>query len=743
MAVLFQDDFSVVAGSLGSGWTEEVGNFGTNAASGGIAVINATGVSLASALASEQTDQYVQCFCQVPDADNNAGIAWRIKNSDNYYYLIFNTTTNLLSVGKNEATAFSIIQSATLSFSGATWYRLGVQMIADQISVYLDDVYQDNTGVGLGAGEGPQLQFTDTTHTGLGKAGIVSVGNDLTDASGPLWNDFTCHDGQPETIYVDTAGSAPDALGSLASPDSNLNWAFNHVAMVKGGTVKVLNTGASPITNAVGKFRLGHAGKFSGVGSFPTYSDVNGQELTPGSPNLIIEGNDAGTSIFREVASGPFFDIRGDASWILVRGVTFDMTGGVSSVFIRTVPTNQLGASVEHSFRIVKSRLEVGNTGLNDVEGIVITQDATSAGLELCYCTSEATTFIDSIIRADDFAIGSLNIRRCIFKGPSRRHVNLVGGPASGNTWVLDHCDFLDFGDGTTTNIAVEAADGSKIIGDVEIKNSLVRGNASAEFGFAVIAGAVAGSIGAHHCGFFGVSLALADVDDDGNNVSTDPAFNDESVSWSWLQSRVLPSGTPILLPSDWEPTEEDYIDVADDAQWGVKFDIGAVEGSQVYNPGGEDPGPVDGNDPDTDPDGHVVPPYVATNPLVPEEGIVVAETIDVLTRWIRKTTGTVIQEFERRLSDKVITNQLQTVVTLSAADANIEVPFGQGFTNSTYNSIKVGNQAITYSVDGISAHHRIEAGGMALWTGSISSLYLTNTSATESVDVEIALAGD
>ena len=53
---------------------------------------------------------------------------------------------------------------------------------------------------GTGAGEGPQLQFTDSTHTTAGKAGIVSTGNNATDALGPLWNDFTCHDGQPETI---------------------------------------------------------------------------------------------------------------------------------------------------------------------------------------------------------------------------------------------------------------------------------------------------------------------------------------------------------------------------------------------------------------------------------------------------------------------------------------------------------------------------------------------------------------
>ncbi len=753
MAILFSDDFSIVASALGVGWTEDVGDFGTNAASGGIAVINATGVSLATADASLQVNQYVQAWMQVPNNLNNAGLVWRFIDTSNYYYLIFDVTANVLTVFKNVGgTPTEVGTTTVVSYTGGAWHRLGVQMVGSQISVFHENLYQTNTS-DPGAGEGPTFQATDTAHTVAGKSGIISSGNNATDASGPLWNDFICHDGVAETIYVDSTASSPNAFGTLASPDPDLDWALNNVGLVRGGKIKVLNTGAVPVGNAAGLFRIGHAGKFaSNVGSsFPTYSGVNGGVLTPGAPNLTFEGaSNVSMTILRETASAFFFELRSDCTYILFTGFDWDMTGSISSKYVQSVSTNQLGASVEHSFRVDKSIMRLGAAGFNDPEGIVVSHDGDHVGMQYVHGLVESPLHASAWIRTDDVVIGVLDIQRCVLTGNVRQAVEIIGGPALGKKWIIDHNDFIDLGNATiVTVVCVDIADGLKILGEIELKNNLCShvGANPPSFGFRIVANAATGKCGAHHNGFFGMGTNLSLIDDDLNNAfDVDPVFSAVGSTWSWYQSRVFPGGFPIILPSNWRPTDPAYIDTADDALWGVAFDIGAIESGTLYNPGGETPGPGDAHDPTAPFDvvgGHIIPPYVVTNPVLPKEGITLAETIDVSSRWIRKLDGSVVEEIERKIEAKIIVNQMHPIITLAAGDTNIAVPFGQGFTSATYNYIKVGNQAITYSVDGTTTHHRIEAGGYASWVGSMSSLFLTNTSATDTVDVEVAIAGD
>lgn len=754
MAILFKDDFSIVAASLGVGWTEELGDFGTNAASGGIAVINALGVNLATADASLQVNQYAQAWMQVPDGANNAGIAWRVIDSDNFYYLIYDVSTNVFTIGKKVGGVFqpAIATNSGITYVGGTWYRLGVQMIGSQISVFHERLYQTNTSA-PGAGEGPIFQVTDTDLTAVGKAGLITTGNNATDASGPLWNDFICHDGVAETIYVDSSASSPNAFGTEASPDPDLDWALNNVGLVRGGKIKVLNTGAVPIGNAVGLFRIGHAGKFAGnVGSsFPTYSGVNGGVINPGAPNLTIEGaSNVSMTILRETANGFFFELRSDCTYILFTGFDWDMTGGVSSKYVQPVSTNQLGPSVEHSFRVDKSIMRLGAAGFNNSEGIVVSHDGNHVGMNYVFGLVESPLNASAWIRTDDVPIEFLDIQRCVFTGKTRQAVDLLGGPAVGKKWIIDHNDYIDFGNPTiATVVCVRIVDGLKILGEIELKNNLCShvGADPPTFGFQIVANAATGKCGAHHNGFFGMGTNLNLIDDDGDNAfDVDPLFSSVGSLWSWLQSTVYPGGFPIILPSNWRPTSPSYVDKADDALWGVAFDIGAIEAGTLYNPGGETPGPGDAHDVTPPFDvvgGHIIPPYVVSNPVLPKEGITLAETIDVVARWVRKLDGSVVDEPGRKLETKTVVNQNHQILTLAASDTNIAVAFGQGFTSATYNLILVGNQAITYSVDGSAAHHRIEAGGFALWVGSMSSLFLTNTSATDPVDVEVAIAGD
>ncbi len=98
--------------------------------------------------------------------------------------------------------------------------------------------------------------------------------------------------------------------------------------------------------------------------------------------------------------------------------------------------------------------------------------------------------------------------------------------------------------------------------------------------------------------------------------------------------------------------------------------------------------------------------------------------------------------EFEE--SGVSLTEYSRQVLTLAAGASDTQVVFPTGLTSVTHCGIKAGSaSAITYSRDGTGDHHRINASGFAAWKGDTTSLYLTNVSGADAVEVEILMAGD
>ena len=570
MATILADSFDVTGSSLGAGWTEDAGSFQVT---GSMVRSSAVGLLHASVDASSQVNQYVQCWCQVPNADQNAGINWRYQ-SPTMFYAAIGTTTQVLFWRRDGGGYNAIGTYPSSGLGSANWRRLGVQMVGSQIDFYLEGGY--NTVL-----EGPALRITDANITGAGKCGIASTGNNASGANGPLWDGFHCCDGAAMTIYADVNNTG-QTLGTASDGDGALSFGLNHVGLQRGSTLHILTEGSTPIGNGSGTYEIGHAGRFAVAGgeSFPSYDDDDGGEGSANNANLIIQGCASGTrTLLRETFNTSFFRLRNDASYIMFRGFDWDCTGGSTSALLAVVATNNLGASTEHSFAVDKCGIQLGTASHDDQVAVSVTHDADDVYLRYNVLTVRAGRQGDSLLKlgATGDVIGTVQCRRNIIGGILRRGFLCIDGPASGKSWTFDHNTYYGVSASGITASCLEIDNGATVTGSITHKNSVMFGGTVYGTRVRSATGAISGGITAHHNGYFGLAMNRSNGVTDGGNEedSTDPAFLDTGSSFPWPQSAASPA---ITVPWDLRPGAAAYRNSSDDNFGGIVLDRGALE---------------------------------------------------------------------------------------------------------------------------------------------------------------------
>ncbi len=120
------------------------------------------------------------------------------------------------------------------------------------------------------------------------------------------------------------------------------------------------------------------------------------------------------------------------------------------------------------------------------------------------------------------------------------------------------------------------------------------------------------------------------------------------------------------------------------------------------------------------------------------------ARTIDVIADLALKEDTVEIHRPGYDVSAQSVTQWAAgQVITLVAAAADVQVPFPTGLVTANILMIQVSSATyVTFSKDGTSTYHRINAGGVALCVGNFTSLYLTNGSAVVAASVEVTIGG-
>lgn len=610
MAILGSDTFDRTANTiLGGNWTEQVGgaapalttNMGTDGTS---AIIEAVGFHGATLGGTTATDHFVQCWVRSP-ASNNIGILWRYVDIDNFYFIqmtpvigngtiirkrtagVLSTLANPTHVGGN--TGYSL-------FAANTWTRVAIRHVGNRIQLYFQNVYET-----ANSNEGPVIDVTDLTPIlGSGPAGLISTGNTLAEgvnggANRLKWNDFIAYSGS-NTIYVDTAfngGVAGEGMGTAARPDLGINYALNNAGTERGSTIKIVSTAdiAPPSTNG---YRIGHESRWNQTGyTFPTYDDANGQITDAGTPNLTIEGRDGGQSVFLENLNGVYFNQRSDARGIVYRGVRFRLTGGISSRVLRAEGVTDCGWS------IAKCQVDV-EAAISAPAVVVISGASARARATLNYFRNTVANYVAFIGGLGVVNIDALSVRMNVFDGRAAAMANTgatgcvgfasTSGPNVGDTWDLDHNTYLEVRSTGTSDNALGFAAASDVDGVVEFQNNILYGQANPNemgHGVFIAAGAITGSVNAHHNGYFRVlTPRAAQVTNGGNEEdSADPAFVDPAASFAWQHTAgqgLLGEGTfaAIVIVGDFRPTSSLYVDTADDSNplLGI-LDRGALQG--------------------------------------------------------------------------------------------------------------------------------------------------------------------
>lgn len=578
MATLLADSFTRTGATLGTGWTEQSGDFSTD---GSKAQIDATGLSIATADATSQTDQFVQCWCRVPNASQNSGVLWRYQSATLFYMVVGLTTS--FAFFRRDGGGYNAIGTYSASGLGTnTWRRVGIRMVGSQIDFYLDNNYNATL-------EGPAFRVTDANITGAGLCGIISSGNNATGASGPLWDGFHACDGTAQTVYMN-AGASGQTLGTQSDPDGSIGGSLNHVGLGAGGTIQILTEGSTPIGNITGGYLIGHAGKFAATGSnsFPDYDDDDGGETAPGNVNLTIKGVASGTrTILRSSQASPFFELRNTATYVMLVGIDWDITAGSGASLISTVSDNNLGASVEHSVAVDKCVLQLASATVDDHKALNLGYDAETVRMRWNVLKVRTGRFGFAFLHLNPtFTFEDVECwRNVVLDGDVRRVWYCQDGPAGGDTWKFDHNTYYNMESGTRTVSLLEIADGADVAGTITHKNCIMYSDGAnpTEYGTRITAnpGSVSGVVEAHHNGYFGITNPRGTgVTDNGNEIEgVDPEFENTAATYTWDQSAASPA---ISVPRDLRPTADEYTDAADDTFNGIALDFGALDEVEV-----------------------------------------------------------------------------------------------------------------------------------------------------------------
>lgn len=607
--ILDSDTFEGESNSLGAAWVELSGapfTTGNFSKTGGHAVIDATGFHAATMVGTSQADQFPQCWVRAPNSSNNVGLIFRYIDNDNFYFIHGQPSNPWRLFRRRLGVTSAALASSTNNFPTNTWARAAVRCVGARIQLYTDATYDTNF-----SHEGPVIDFTDATPvTGSGPCGITTTGNNATGTNGPRWNDFIAHDGEPETIYVDSTfngGAVGEGMGTVDRPDLAIDWALNNAGLGRGGKIKLVEaTVSNPSTL---QFRIGHSGKWSNPAFvFPTYDPENGAVSEPGSPNLTIEGRDGGRTLLNNVQSNYFFRTHADATGIVFRSLDVDLTD-TASTLVRTDGT----ATSEHSIQVAKCKIRfadpVGTSNAVLIDNATTPSERVEVLFNYFTCaaaSSEHGEYVD-IDRRTKRLLVKFNVFRGIAGAVPGAGAEISYGVVFGTSSDLqasdvadiDHNHFVDIFRGTFNEGGIGILDTAGMAGAIEFQNNIVAGPGAAaddpttDFGIYTPVTAATGTITAHHNGYSSVTSPRGPAVTSGGNEldSVDPVFRDLNATYLWphtagqgLNSEGMSSA--ITLDRDWRPTAVTYIDTADDStsNLGV-LDRGALQ--DYIPPGG------------------------------------------------------------------------------------------------------------------------------------------------------------
>lgn len=622
--ILGQDNFNRgPAASLGASWTEQNGgpigllsDFDITAAGRatlGAGMGGAGGFAIATMNGTTASVVGLNCWIRVNQiivAPNSltCGVVWRFQDTSNFYYafvftgaapaaierLLVVRVVGGVSTTLNNPPNGTIIGNSTgvPRPYGTGIERMSVQMDAnDRISVYAGGRY--NTGVSpANTEEGPMWAGVDASPLGgSGDCGICTTVNNLNSQGNMWWDDFICSDLQPETVYFDMGAVGGEGMGTAASPDPGPGYAVNNALIHYGGRIKDL--GNTPMTNptaAIGTtgqwlddFTIGHDHKFQAQGGerFPTYSELDGSIVDPGVVALTIEGADSVLTPMTDVRGVSFFDVRGFASWIVLRG--FDFISGVNNVsrMVGTLSANNIGAGTPHSVVVDKSKLLANQAGQDQL--LRYAHSGEMVGARYSYFRTDGVVTLDQFVNIGSGAGATftegVDFSYSIFEGSGQRCFQIIGTIGAAAVAEFAHCHFIDIEHAPSTTSIIEVANAANVLGEIELRDSILvtRGANPTDFGIRILAGAPAGTITRHHNRYARVVTPASPgvVDGGGELEGVGPAFFDETQPYTWPQTASSPAYT---LPSDWRPTAVEYKGTASDDYSGVDLDIGALQ---------------------------------------------------------------------------------------------------------------------------------------------------------------------
>jgi hypothetical protein len=588
---------------------------------GSHARIDTSGVGhLATKNGTSQRDTYFQCWLVGSDGSNAVGLVWRFQDTSNYYFIRATTGAGVSwGVFRFEGGVATQIGGFFGSVTAGLFQRVGVRHVGTRIQIYFDNNYDTGS-----LRDGPVFDEVDTDAQGQlwsGPCGISSGANNATGITNLKWSDFISFDGGADTIYVDldfNGGVPGEGMGTAARPDLTIRHGLNNVGLNRGGRLKLTDPLYTNLTGVNSNF-IGHADKFLGTFTFPSYDPENGSLIglgSAGSPNLTIEGMDGGRTVLREVNGGTgFFVVRGTATGIVYRSFDYELT--VDSSAASTI--NQHTSGNDHSQQYAKCKFDFQVAGGNN-QAVTLNQTAgVCERFEMFFCygrcgpaSDEHNFYVNFVTR-----VKQVRFRFNVFKGfaslttPGELSaaINMDTGCdlQPGDVYDFDHMTFLDIFRGFfPSDSPLTVLDPHHMDGSIEFQNNITTGpgafatDPTTDFGIYTNGMTLngdfppVGTFVAHHNGYADVTTPHdAAVTDGGNNHVGPPDYTAPSSAFTWLHTAGQGLGgegtsSAIVLEGDWRPRDPDYVHTADDSTPGLGIlDRGAIQGYIPASEGG------------------------------------------------------------------------------------------------------------------------------------------------------------
>lgn len=193
-----------------AGWTPEAGSWSVTADDAKSLTQAGSAASLITA-GQAWTDYVYEAKIQLPAAGSEAGLAFRVTDSNNYYLYKLNAAANKLELYKSVNGVMTSVSSTDFTAAPSQWYTLKVVAEGNHITGYVDGALQtDWTNPATELGAGKIGLWTASANAAFDDVIVASINRAPTDIS--LTNNIVAEN--------TTAGSVVGVLGTT-DPDAS------------------------------------------------------------------------------------------------------------------------------------------------------------------------------------------------------------------------------------------------------------------------------------------------------------------------------------------------------------------------------------------------------------------------------------------------------------------------------------------------------------------------------------------